>query len=90
MDYKENRAGANLAQRDVAVFFAFIGNVPDGYGIGIVEHKLRRLEIDVVLCEILLPLPLIALETHGATTLKITTVHIVVNTWKRTLSVAVK
>jgi len=68
VDYKEDRARANLAQRDVAVFFAFIGNVPDGHGIGIVEHKLRRLEIDVVLGEILLPLPLIALETHDATT----------------------
>lgn len=68
MDYKENRPRANLAQREVAVFFALIGNVPNGHGIGIVEHKLRRLEIDVMLGEILLPLPLIALETHGATT----------------------
>ena len=68
MDYKENRTRANLAQRDVAVFFALIGNVPNGYGIGIVEHKLRRLEIDAMLGEILLPLPLIALETHAAIT----------------------
>lgn len=44
MDYKENRTRANLAQRDVAVFFALIGKVPNGYGIGIVEHKLRSLE----------------------------------------------
>jgi hypothetical protein len=66
MDYKENRT-TNLAQRDVAVFLALIGNVPNGYGIGVVEHKLRGLEIDAVPGEILLPLPLIALETRGAT-----------------------
>jgi hypothetical protein len=68
MDYKENDTRANLAQRDAAVFFTLIGDVPNGHGIGIVEHKFRRLEIDIVLGEILLPLPLIALETHGATT----------------------
>jgi|HubBroStandDraft_1064217.scaffolds.fasta_scaffold815954_2 hypothetical protein len=68
MDYEENGARANLAQRDVAVFFTLISDVPDSHGIGIVEHKLRRLEVDVMLGEILLPLPLIALETHGATT----------------------
>ena len=68
MDNKQNRTGANLAQRDVAVFFAGIGNVPNGNGKGIVEHKLGRLEIDVMLGEISLALPLIALKTHGATT----------------------
>src|ERR1700690_1087263 len=46
MDHKENRTRANLAQRDVAVFLALIDNVPNGYGIGIVEHKFRSLEID--------------------------------------------
>ena len=68
MDYKENRTRANLTQRDVAVFFALVGNVPNGHRKGIVKHKLRRLEIDAMLGEILPLLPLIALETHGATT----------------------
>ena len=72
MDNKEDRARANLAQCDVAVFFALIfaliGNVPNGNGIGIIEHKLRRLGIDVMLGKILLSLALIALETHGVTT----------------------
>lgn len=67
MDYKEDRTGANLAEGDVAVFFAVMGKVPNGHGVGIVEHKLGRLEIDVMLSEILLALPLVALETHVAT-----------------------
>ncbi len=72
MDHNENRTRANLAEGDVAVLFFFsnfalIGNVPNGNGTGIVEHKLRRLEIDIMLGEIFLPLPLIALETHRAT-----------------------
>ena len=67
MDDKENRTGANLAQRDVAVFFANMGEVPNGHSVGIVEHKLGCLEIDIMLGEILLALPLISLETHGAT-----------------------
>ena len=68
MDDKENRTGANLAQSDVAVFFAVMGKVPNGHGVGIAEHELGRLEIDIVLGEILLALSLVALETHGATT----------------------
>jgi hypothetical protein len=67
MDYKENRSGANLAKGDVAVFF-FMGKVPKGNRVGVVEHQFSRMKIDVMLGEILLPLPLIALETHGATT----------------------
>jgi hypothetical protein len=67
MDYKENRSGANLAKGDVAGFF-FMGKVPNGNRVGVVEHQFGRMKIDVMLGEILLPLPLIALETHGATT----------------------
>ena len=75
MDHKENRSGANFAQGDVAVFFFFsnfavMGKVPDGHGVGIVEYKLGRLEIDIVLGEISLGLPLVALETHVATVLR--------------------
>jgi hypothetical protein len=70
VDYKENRTWANLAQCDVAIFFALMGYVPNGDGIGILEHKLSRLEIDAMLGEILPPLALIALETHRAATLE--------------------
>jgi len=45
-----------------------MGKVPNGHGGGIVEHKLGRLEIDVMLGEILRALSLVPLETHGATT----------------------
>ncbi|MGD0417753.1 MAG: hypothetical protein ABSA80_20525 [Terriglobales bacterium] len=75
MDYKENRTRANLAEGDVAVLFFFsnfaaVGKVSNGHGIGIVEHKLGRLEIDIVLRQISLALSLVALETHTAITFK--------------------
>lgn len=73
MDYKKDRTGANFAEGDVTVFFfvsnfAIMGKVPNGHGVGIIEHKLGCLEIDIMLGEILLALALVALEPHVATT----------------------
>ncbi len=65
MDDEKDRSRANLAQGDVAVFF-FMGKVPNGNRVGVVEHQFSRLKIDAMLGEILLVLPLVALETHVA------------------------
>ena len=95
MDDKEDRARANLAECDVAVFsflahFAVMGKVPNGHGVRIVEYKLGRLEIDVVLGKILLALPLVALETHVATVFKNTHMYIQLSIHQRRFYLAIK
>jgi hypothetical protein len=66
VDDEKDRPGPNLAKGDVSVFFVVMGKVPNGNGVGVVEHQFSRLKIDVMLGEILLVLPLVALETHVA------------------------
>jgi hypothetical protein len=68
VDDKEDSTVANLAKGDVAILFAVIDRVPNGYSVGIVECKLGCLEIDIVLSEIFLALPLVPLEEHVAPT----------------------
>jgi len=68
VDDKEDSTGANLARGNVAIFFAFIDRVPDGHSVGILKHKLGCLEIDIMLSEIFLALPLVPLEEHVAPT----------------------
>jgi len=65
VDDEKDRPWANLAQGDIAVFIVAMGKVPDGNGVRVVEHQLSRLKIDIMLGEILLVLPPVALETHG-------------------------
>ena len=65
MDHEKDRPGANLAKRDVAVFFLVMGKVTNGNSIKVVEDQFSRPEIDIMLGKILLALPLVALETHG-------------------------
>ena len=68
MDNKENRTRANFAQRYIAIFFPNMRKVPNGHRVRIIKHKLGRLEIDLMLGEVLLALPLVPLKTHGTTT----------------------
>jgi hypothetical protein len=65
VDHEKDRPGANLAERDVAIFFLVMGKVTNGNGIGVVENQFSRLEIDAMVGKVLLALPLVALETHG-------------------------
>ncbi len=65
MDHEEHRPRTNLAERDVAVFLVLMDKVTQGNGIRVVEYQFSRLEIDVMLSEILRTLPLVPFKTRG-------------------------
>ena len=49
VDNEKDRPGANLAKGDIAVFHVVMGKVPNGNGVGVIEHQFSRLKIDIVL-----------------------------------------